>query len=277
MQGNKGSYQGFYINLERSVRRREALEQRLSESGLAGKYLRFPAIDGSAITYGPDAARGTTILGCTLSHLSVIKSQLGKERHIHVLEDDAVLHNDIDRVFEKFVEVKRDDEWDILMTDIFLPPDLYLFKFLHERYQKLSATGSISFLDIGSWEFAGASSYFVNKRSMDRFLQMMEHAFPPETPYDLRIRELAKRGELKVFACFPFFSTVSELSSESTISGDFTHVLPLTEYRRAFYVSADLKAIAGDLEALCTEEADTLTRIYLNLVRCLVSPQHEAF
>lgn len=271
-------YQGFYINLDRSVQRRETLEQRLSESGLAGKYTRFAAIDGSAITYGPDALPGTTILGCTLSHLSVIKSRLGEEQHIHVLEDDAVLHHDIGRVFEKFVELKQDEEWDLLMTDIFLPPDLYLFKFLHERYQKLSATGSLYFFDIGSWEFAGASSYFVNKRSMEKFLQMMEHAFPPETPYDLRIRELAKSGKLKVFVCFPFFSTVSELSSESTISGSLPPLLPLTEYRRAFYVSADRETIAGNLDALISSEPeDALTSIYLNLVKCLVSPRHVAF
>ncbi|WP_136513238.1 glycosyltransferase family 25 protein [Geomonas edaphica] len=270
-------YNGFYINLDRDVQRRESLEQRLEESGLAGCYQRFSAIDGRSITYGPEAVPGSGVLGCTLSHLSIIKGQLGSSRHVHIVEDDAVLHPHIGRVLEKFVELKQDEEWDLLMTDIFLPPDLYLFKYLHESYQKLSASGSLSFFDIGSWEFAGTNSYFINKRSMEKFLQMMEHAFPLETPYDLRIRELAKRGEIKVFVCFPFFSTVSELSSESTISGDFTHVLPLTEYRRAFYVAADWKAIAGNLDTICTEEADTLTRIYLNLIRCLVSPQHEAF
>lgn len=270
-------YNGFYINLDRAVQRRESLEQRLKESGLAGSYQRFPAIDGRSITYGPDAIAGSAALGCTLSHLSVIKGQMAGGRHLHILEDDAVLHPAIARVFEKFLELKQDEEWDLLMTDIFLPPDLYLFKYLRERYLELSATDSLSFIDIGSWEFAGANSYFVNKRSMERFLQMAEHAFPPETPYDLRIRELAKRRELKVFVCFPFFSTVSELSRASTIAGTFTHVLPLTEYRRAFYISADRETIARDLETLCTDEADTFTRIYLNLVRCLASPQHDAF
>ncbi|TGU72553.1 hypothetical protein E4633_09625 [Geomonas terrae] len=270
-------YNGFYINLDRAVQRRESLEQRLEESGLAGCYQRFAAIDGRSITYGPDAVPGSAVLGCTLSHLSIIKGQLGSSRHVHIVEDDAMLHPDIGRVFEKFVELKQDEEWDLLMTDVFLPPDLYLFKYLHESYQKLSATGSLSFFDIGSWEFAGTNSYFINKRSMEGFLQMAEHCFPPETPYDLRIRELAKRKKLKVFLCFPFFSTVSSTSGDSTIAGSFTHVLPLTEYRRAFYVSADREAIARDLETLCKEEADTFTRIYLNLVKCMVSPQHEAF
>ena len=270
-------YRGVYINLDRAVSRRERMEQRLETAGFKDFYERFSAIDGNTITYGPDAVPGTAAIGCTLSHLSVVKNGLEQDRHLHILEDDAVLHPDIGRVFEQFLSLQRDKDWDLLMTDIFLPPDLYLFKYLHKTYLELSNSGSLSFLDIGSWEFAGASSYFVNKNILEKFLQLMEHEFPVQTPYDLRIRELARHKSLKVFVCFPFFSTVSEQSSESTIAGSFSHVLPLTEYRRCFYVTSDHKAILKNLDTLCTGDDDTFARIYLGLMKCLVNPQHTPF
>jgi len=271
-------YRGFYINLDRAVLRREQMEQRLADAGLAGRYERFCAIDGRTITYGPEALPGSAALGCTLSHLSLIKSQQGADLHIHILEDDAVLHPEIGRVLENFVALKQEDQWDVLMTDIFVPPDVYLFKHLHKSYRELSATGSLSFFDIGTWEFACASSYFVNKNSIEKFVQMMEHQFPAETPYDLRIRELAKQKMLKVFLCFPFFSTVSELSTDSNIAGGFQHVLPLTEYRRSFYVSPDFESISRNLARYSDIDADDPhMRTYMNLIRCLIAPEHAAF
>ena len=91
-------YQGFYINLDRDDGRRNLLEQHLEKVGLASRYIRFPAIDANTITYGPDAVPGWAALGCTLSHLSVIKNQINKEMHLHIIEDDAILHRDIGRV-----------------------------------------------------------------------------------------------------------------------------------------------------------------------------------
>jgi GR25 family glycosyltransferase involved in LPS biosynthesis len=270
-------YQGFYINLDRAVERRHLLELQLEQAGLADRYCRFPAIDGQQITYGPDAVPGSAALGCTLSHLSVLKSQLGSEKHLHILEDDAVLHRDIARVFEAFLCQEHLPDWDVLMTDLFVPPDVYLFKLLHQKYKESAETGAISFMDIGTWDFAGASSYFVNKGSKEKFLQMMEHSFGIEAPYDLRIRSLAKNKMLKVYACFPFFSTISESSTASTIAGDFQHVLPLSEYRRSFYVEPDLESIKKNLSGHERPEPDLHMQIYLSLIESLIDPRSISF
>lgn len=269
-------YQGVYINLDRAVTRRRLFEANLEQAGLAGLYQRFPAIDGATISYGPENIPGHAALGCTLSHLSAVKKYPGPE-HLHVLEDDALLHPEIPNLFKAFLANEHIGEWDILMTDIFIPPDLYLFKFLHDKYLQTQRDGSISFLDIGKWEFAGASSYFVNGASKQKFLQMMEHAFPAGAPYDLRIRELAQRGMLKVYTCFPFFSTLSDESSDSTIAGSFEPVLPLTEYRRSFYIRPNLEEINAKVAATRAKELDLHMQIYLNLVASLISPEHERF
>lgn len=269
-------YEGVYINLDRAVERRECLERQLAEVGLSQRYARFAAIDGSRISYGPEALPGFSVLGCTLSHLSVIKEHPDPSLHLHILEDDALLHPEIPRVLEAFLSHRGAEEWDILMTDLFLPPDVYLFKHLHAMYLESRRKGSINFLDIAKWDFAGASSYFVNGGSKERFLQLAEHSFPAHTPYDLRIRSLAREGLLKVHTCFPFFSTLAHTSSDSTIAGDFRHVLPLSEYRRSFYVDPDLEAINRRLAA-SDFEPDLHTEIYLNLVRALADPGHDAF
>lgn len=270
-------YQGFYINLDRAVKRRAQLEQLIAEAGLAERYARFAAIDGSAITYGPGAVPGSAALGCTLSHLSIVKNQLDSGTHLHIIEDDAVLHRDIARVFERFVNHGQIREWDLFMTDIFLPPDVYLFKYLHAKYKESAATGSISFLDIGEWDFAGSTSYFVNEKSKKRFLQLMEHEFPPHTPYDLRIRALAKNKILKVYTCFPFYSTLSASSSDSTIAGGFEPVLPLSEYRRSFYIDAELASINTNLSKSATSEPGLHDQIYINLVRSLMGSKYTPF
>lgn len=270
-------YQGVFINLDRAVQRRNQLEQQLADAGLAGRYTRFAAIDGKAITYGPDATPGYAALGCTLSHLSVLRDQLESDLHLHVVEDDAVLHPAIGRLFESFLAQEQVQEWDVLMTDIFLPPDVYLFKYLQRKYHEAAATGSISFLDIGKWDFAGATSYLVNRDSKAKFLQLMEHSFPVETPYDLRMRSLAQNGLLKIYTCFPFFSTLSAASSESTIAGNFEHVLPLTEYRRSFYIKPQLEEINNNLSMHNHFEPDLHMQIYMNLVLSLINPKHVPF
>ncbi|UFS72788.1 glycosyltransferase family 25 protein [Geomonas sp. RF6] len=263
--------------MDRAVERRKLLEQHLQDAGLSQRYARFPAIDGTAITYGPDAVAGSPVLGCTLSHLSIVKDQLDSGKHLHIIEDDAILHRDIGRVLEHFATHEQAPEWDVLMTDLFLPPDLYLFKYLHEKYVESMKSGTVTFIDIQSWEFAGATSYFVNKDSKEKFLRMMEHGFSDHTPYDIRLRTLAKNGMLKVFTCFPFFSTLSESSSDSTIAGGFRHVLPLSEYRRSFYVAADLLGIRDKLRCTPPCPSDTHTEIYLNLIKALLDPQHQSF
>ena len=69
----------FYINLDKRTDRRAEIEQELQQFNLYDKAERFPAI--------PVPNQG--ILGCTMSHLAVLK--LAKERkykQVLILEDD---------------------------------------------------------------------------------------------------------------------------------------------------------------------------------------------
>ena len=108
-------------------------------------------------------------------------------------------------------------------------------------------------------------------------LQLVEHSFPQQTPYDIRLRSLAKEGLLKVYSCFPFFSTLSPAANLSSLAGDFHPVLPLLEYRRSFYVDADLKEIAEGFASAAPKEQDQQIGIYLDLMRSLIDPSHFPF
>lgn len=101
----------FYINLDRRPDRREEIEGELSKYGLSEKSERFTAIDRP----------GKGIVGCTYSHLEVIK--LAKERqykNVLILEDDFQFIN-TKEVFESklehfFTEYKnKNKKYDVLM------------------------------------------------------------------------------------------------------------------------------------------------------------------
>jgi hypothetical protein len=53
---------------------------------------------------------GWSALGCLLSHPSILKRQLYSGKHLHIVEDDTLLHRDVGRAFEAFVTHDADLE-----------------------------------------------------------------------------------------------------------------------------------------------------------------------
>ncbi|MEA2781782.1 MAG: hypothetical protein QOK29_3326, partial [Rhodospirillaceae bacterium] len=45
-ESRRTGYQGFYINLDRSPDRNEEMLRQFRTFGLAGRYIRFPGVDG---------------------------------------------------------------------------------------------------------------------------------------------------------------------------------------------------------------------------------------
>jgi glycosyl transferase family 25 len=112
------------INLDRSVQRREQMEERLKELGLG--YIRMPAVDGAAEweklqqsvdiptfqrNVGRDVLKGE--IGCYHSHLQAwaMFLETGKQTLL-VLEDDVVFGSDFLNAISIALENK--DKWDIL-------------------------------------------------------------------------------------------------------------------------------------------------------------------
>jgi glycosyl transferase family 25 len=144
----------FYINLDKRRDRRQEIEKELEQFNLFDKSERFQAF------YTPDQG----ILGCTQSHLAVIK--LAKERNypnVLILEDDFYFiiskdefENELNRFFNNNIE------FDVCMISYHLQqsqPTPYPF------IQKVI-------------EGQTASGYIVHNSFYDKIIELYEEAIP---------------------------------------------------------------------------------------------------
>src|SRR5712664_1917359 len=84
------SIEGLFINLDRAAERRAAMERQLSAIPPPYPIERFAGIDGSLQPGCPENLRPGQY-GCWLSHLAALERSMPSGRHLHVMEDDALL------------------------------------------------------------------------------------------------------------------------------------------------------------------------------------------
>jgi glycosyl transferase family 25 len=144
----------FYINLDKRMDRRQEIEQELKQFNLFDKSERFQAF------YTPDQG----ILGCTQSHLAVIK--LAKERkypQVLILEDDfyfTITKDEFENELNQFFN--NNIEFDVCMISYHLQqsqPTRYTF------IQKVI-------------EGQTASGYIVHNSFYDKIIDLYEEAIP---------------------------------------------------------------------------------------------------
>jgi len=142
----------FYINLEKRKDRKEEIEKELNTFSL--EYERFEAIE----------TPGFGILGCGLSHLSVLK--IAKNRgykNILILEDDftfLVTKEEFEKQLIKFFDEKID--YNICMISY------NLLKKIDSEYDFLWKS-----LDVQT-----ASGYIINSNYFDKLIDLYEWAMP---------------------------------------------------------------------------------------------------
>jgi len=144
----------FYINLDKRTDRREEIEKELEQFNLLDKAERFQAF------YTPDQG----ILGCTQSHLAVIK--LAKERNypqVLILEDD-------------FYFVVSKDEFENELNQFFnvnIPFDICMISY---HLQQSQPTPYIFIQKV--IEGQTASGYIVHNSFYDKIINLYEEAIP---------------------------------------------------------------------------------------------------
>ena len=142
----------FYINLKKRVDRQEQIELELDNFNL--EYERFEAIE----------TPGFGILGCGLSHLSVLK--LAKERNygnILILEDDftfLVSKEEFERNIVEFFELNIDY-------------DVCMLSYAMNKHETTSYNIINKVLDAQT-----ASGYIVHKKYYDKLIDLYENAMP---------------------------------------------------------------------------------------------------
>jgi GR25 family glycosyltransferase involved in LPS biosynthesis len=243
---------GYFINLDRSLKRRRALEAELSRVGLAKNYKRFRAIDGRALN-GRKYTIGRAEAGCFLSHLGVLEAGRKGGRHFHILEDDAILCGGFSGHLSTIMTGPIED-FDLIFTEMLVPLDQKFLGQLLMLYEQYVTAGAFNLL-VGSY-WAGLTSYVVNIRSADKLIDLFRQAVQTKmtSPIDLCLANLVSSGAVKVGCLFPFVSTIGMSHVvETTISRPghpISESLIIESPRAAFYIEADVGAIKAGLAAV---------------------------
>lgn len=246
-------YIGYYINLDRSIARREEIEADIARHGLQGLYRRFPAADGNILA-SPIGRLTHSEIGCFTSHYLLLKQSATSQMHLHVVEDDVVFSPCVGQAIESVIASGAIDQFDMLFTET-LPvsarSDYKQVKKLYDNSLERDAAGNVSCIHPVLINYlVGTTSYIVNYRSVPRLLEILERELMngPIEALDLVIRRAAAEGAIRIGCLFPFVTALSiEEITNTTIADRTTDRLGRLArglVRHSFFVSCDHKALS---------------------------------
>ncbi|HEY4264133.1 MAG TPA: glycosyltransferase family 25 protein [Micropepsaceae bacterium] len=257
------SYQGVYINLERSTARRARMEAQLAQLKLTDLYVRFPAVDGAKLPL-PGSKIGPGETGAFLSHMRVLEEARQRGLPLHVLEDDALLCAPVRPVIGDVIASGLLDRFDIVFTDTLLMPHLGMLKGLKAEFDRVMRpqTRPLCFADLKAIDlkrenFSCLTSYVVGAGAMDRILALYraELARGPLKPVDLFLRDCVADGRLRAGLLFPFVTSfrLDEVAPSTVAAGTQNakpSVMVLAVLRYLFFVERDLVYAKSCLDAV---------------------------
>jgi hypothetical protein len=274
------TYAGFYINLDRRTERRAEIEAELGRVGLRDAYQRFSAVDGNGLhVSNPHLKDGE--MGCFASHSMLLKENLGRDQHLHLIEDDVILSASAAGAIDGVVNKVLFGDYDIIYTDVLIPVlnDAYkAYKKFYDATVKRDAAGRIvkavfSVINLKGLLFGSTSSYLVNKNSIAKVQGLYEREInsEPRQSIDLFIRKMSNDGVLKVGCLFPFVTSVRlDHIVETDIVRDYHGVSALATHiaRYAFFIDADFDKCDAYLEKFMPlpQDGDRQTKILNHLL-----------
>lgn len=238
---------GFYINLDRSEDRRQQAEIELQKLGSLGQYQRFPAIDGTAVTeWGGVPNRGE--LGCFLSHLEVIRRNVGFDGWLHIIEDDVILSRYAAPAIAALTSNPDLDRFDVIFTNVMFEANPWFISALREQFDAnvvtapsgdVTSVNTVRVLPFGANGFFTTTSYLVNPKAIERTaLLLTQHLeSQPFAAVDLVFSKLSRTGNIAVGCTVPFL-TMQRLSWDSTIR-DHVSLWAVSQYMMMAALFAD--------------------------------------
>jgi GR25 family glycosyltransferase involved in LPS biosynthesis len=269
---------GYWINLDRAIERRQAMESQLQVAGL-GHYQRLPGVDGS-LQYAGLPRPG--VMGCWLSHLGVLRQGATTGNVVHVLEDDTWICDRSAEVFTSLVNSGAVGQFDLVFTDVlfdYLTSQRYFRAFYEAaRLPQGEVPPKVSLVNLQGILFTCLNSYFVHPKSIQKVLGLLEQEFrslnmqSPE-PIDMVIRRLVSSGALTAAVTCPFLTSIDlSLMAKSGINDPDASELQKTLllhsiHRQAFFYGADDRALTALLNQyfpveLATEKSRLLALLY---------------
>ena len=264
-------YRGSYINLAESRDRDRQLRDHLLSLGLGSHYARFEAVRGADEAAAYQSPLNAGSIGCGLSHQRLLAAHRDSGSHLHVLEDDAVLHP---RLPSLFSQVADSLPWDLLFTDIYfslLTPQH--FQQLNRLATRHRANGGAALVNLRGMPFSGNTSYFVHRNSIGKVADLLGTDWIRQCKHDTFISNLVQAGRLRAFVMMPFLSTRSSLFEESTIDSEYTSLMRAMDLQRAaFYADADLDRLSREAGQLGPGGGrNQLLEIYVETTRSILA------
>lgn len=251
MHERKNGFRGIYINLERNRRRSEILEEQLQTAGVQSLYERFPAVDGKAVAMHYETKLDAGSLGLWLTHENLLETWRHNDRHLHILEDDAVLPANAGNLFDQ--ALKHADAslpgWDLLFTETMVPFEL--FRVYLEPMKVHAKEKRYTYLDLAPYYMACLSSFFINRNSIEKYGGLIKGKWNLGTPIDMYVRRLIREKQLRAYVTVPFMTSISAESDHSDIRGELDRSHRVYDvFRRGFFVEADTGALMREMKTL---------------------------
>jgi len=239
--------QGFYINLDRAVERRQSTERGLARHGLDTIVTRFSARGGDERPKGIT----TNELGCFLSHQDVIATA-DPARPLLVLEDDLYYPDRFGASFAAIVETVFSRDWDVLFLN-----QVVSFADVRALYHMLRLkrkAGDIYAPSFSRYSIeackglyvSGATAYLIRPEAIPKVAAILARAADAgyKRPIDLVFLEAINREEINAKFVFPYLLGVDS-GFNSTIADR-----PTEANSPLFVDLLNLFVAGGDLDPL---------------------------
>jgi GR25 family glycosyltransferase involved in LPS biosynthesis len=248
------SWDGYYINLDRAVERRQRIEGQLARFGLGVRYKRFPAVDGRRLNR--PSLRSPGEVGIFRSHLDIIERIAASERPGHVIEDDILFSDLTGPAIATAIKRGVLDTFDVLFLETYVGEAIAGIRIYHWMFEQAMSGGPIEgpeqlrILDLNEGYQSGATSYVVSPQKAAKVAAILrthwEHG--PNLPVDMIFQQAVRAGQLSVGCVFPFVTTI-DLETSWMSEAARQHRLDRAMFQRliryTFFVRRDLPGYAA--------------------------------
>ena len=257
--------------MKKSVERDMQTKNQLQKLGLKDSYTRFEGINGLDVFQNYQSTLDAGSLGCGLSHVKIVEDNLDSNEHLHIIEDDIILHPSMSKVFES---VAGKIEWDLIYTDLYFsllsPVNFYK---INEKIKLFKEKNQVSLMSLKGIPFSSATSYFINKSSIKKVSSLIgKEWIKNNEKRPMHINRLTQQGKLKAFVFLPFVTTISAHNINSTINESYnSNLLAMDMLRKALFIGADINTLAKEAKSHSAEVDDNpLIRIYTETTKMIL-------
>lgn len=268
--------QCVYINLDGQTERRAQLEANFEACRRPGwRLTRIPAVDAAqaAALALPGSLRDVE-KAVVMSHRKAIAQQISHDGHTLILEDDALFGPESCERIESAAGAFPEDSWDMLFTDVTLVEPYAMTRFFSLRRELVQREEEM-LVPLREFRFVGCSSYLVNRRYKQRWLDLLQAQAPLDQPIDLYLRDLINSGEIRAFVTFPFVTSLSAAADRSQSQAN-TGGAEITDavwnaFRRFCWLHRDIDAAMAPVRALPADFADPEAQAFAQLLAAALS------